>query len=214
MLGDNPHDNFLMKIGNPFKRNHGLESRQSPRYFRLILDHTIALKEGRLTQSYLDEMKDKPNYSVLYECLPPEADSQDNKGYYPLFSDKLIRDCQVDDNVLPEFGRRIDGVDIADGGENYNSIVSRFTNVAKIRYRAKNMKSMEFASQIVLNCDGASAINLDATGVGTGATQLLQTHSVIGDKVHNIKVGDKSEEPDKFLNVRAEMFWKLKVWLS
>lgn len=214
MLGDNPHNNFLMKIGNPFTRNHALQSRNSNDFFRVILDYKVALTEGRLTNSFLEEMRDKPNFSVLYECLPPDADAQDSKGYYPLFTDRMLKDAQVEPESVHSFGRRVDGVDIADGGENYSSIVSRSTNLAQIRYRTKSMRSMEFASQIALHCDGASLINLDGTGIGTGAGQLLETHPVIGDKVQSVKVGEPSTEPDKFFNLRAEIYWKLKVWLE
>lgn len=214
MLGDNPHNNFLMKIGNPFNRNHGLQSRQSPEYFRLILDHNVALDEGRLTTSFLNEMRDKPNFSVLYECLPPESDAQDAKGYYPLFTDKLLKDCQIEETALAPFGIRRDGVDVADGGDNYSSIVSRWENMAKIRYRTKGMRTMEFASQVALNCDGAHQIKWDGTGVGTGAGQLLHTHPIIGDRFESIKVGEPSSEPEKFFNLRAEIYWKLKVWLE
>lgn len=214
MLGDNPHDNFLMKIGNPFNRGHGLQSRQDPNYARIILDHTIALKEGRITESFLDEMRDKPNFSVLYECLPPEADAQDSKGYLPLFTERLIKDCQVDETAIAPFGRRRDGVDVSDGGDNFSVIVSRWENVAKVRFRIKGKKSVAFAGDVILQSEQAHAINWDGTGVGAGGGQLLATHPIIGERFQSIKVGDPSTEPDKYFNLRAELYWKLKVWLE
>lgn len=214
MLGDNPHDNFLMKIGNPFNRGHGLESRQDPNYARIIIDYHVAMQEGRITQSLVDEMKDKPNFSVLYECLPPEADAQDSKGYFPLFSDRLIKECQVEETALAPFGRRIDGVDVSDGGSNFSSIVSRWENVAKIRRRVQGMKTLEFSSVVSVECEGANLIKWDGTGVGTGAGQLLQSHPIIGDKFDSVKVGEPSTDPEKYFNLRAELYWKLKLWLE
>lgn len=214
MLGDNPHDNFLMKIGNPFNRGHGLTSRQDPNYGRLILDYNVALREGRITQSFVDEMRDKPNFSALYECLPPDADSQDAKGYFPLFTDKLLKEAQIEENAIAPFGLRRDGVDVADGGSNNSSIVSRWENLAKIRFTTKSMKTMEFASHVVQHCEGAHQIKWDGTGVGTGAGQLLMTHPIIGEKFVSVKVGEPSSEPDKFFNLRAEIYWKLKLWLE
>ena len=214
MLGDNPHDNFLMKIGNPFNRGHGLESRQDPNYARIILDYTVALQEGRITQSFVEEMRDKPNFSVLYECLPPEADAQDAKGYFPLFTDRLIRDAQVEETAIAPFGRRRDGVDVSDGGSNFSSIVSRWENVAKIRKRVTGLKTIEFASVVAIECEGAHTIKWDGTGVGAGGGQILQAHPIIGDKFESVKVGEPSTDPEKYFNLRAELYWKTKLFLD
>jgi hypothetical protein len=39
MLGDNSADNFLVKIGNPFRRNHFLKSFESDRYYKAFIDY-------------------------------------------------------------------------------------------------------------------------------------------------------------------------------
>lgn len=214
MLGDNPHDNFLMKIGNPFNRGHAYQTRTDPLYFTLILDYKLALIEKRLSTQLLEEMRSKPNFGVLYECIPPDSEAMDDKGYFPLFSDSLIAKSQIEPNALKGFGRRRSGCDISDGGENESVICDRWENVARITYEVKGLKTMDFASQIAIRCEQANDILLDGTGVGTGVGQVLGRHQIIGDRVTSVKVGDVSTEPEKFFNLRAEIFWKAKMWLE
>ena len=147
MLGDNPHNNFLMKIGNPFNRGHGYQSRNDPSYFRLILDYKIALIEKRLSLQLLEEMRNKPNFGVLYECLPPDADSMDTDGYYPLFSDSLIAKAQIAKDALKGLGKRRSGCDISDGGENESVICDRWENLAQFTYSIRGLKTLDFGTQ-------------------------------------------------------------------
>lgn len=214
MLGDNPHDNFLMKIGNPFNRGHAYQSRSDVTYFTLILDYRVALIEKRLSTQLLEEMRSKPNFNVLYECIPPDAEAMDNQGYFPLFSDSLIAKCQVEPNALKGFGRRRDGVDVSDGGENESVICSRWENLARITHQVKGKKALEFASDVSLYSEQAHDILIDGTGVGTTIAPYLARNQIIGDRVTGVKVGDKSTDPDKFFNLRAEIYWSAKLWLE
>lgn len=214
MLGDSPDDNFLMKIGNPFNRGHAYQSRNDPSYFRLILDYKVALIEKRLSLQLLEEMRHKPNFGVLYECIPPDSEAMDDDGYFPMFGDKLVADAQIEPNALKGFGRRRDGVDISDGGANESVICSRWENLARFAYEVVGLKTYDFSSQIAIHSEQANDIFLDGTGIGTNVGQVLQRHQIIGDKVSSIKVGDVSTEPEKFFNLRAEIFWKAKEWLA
>jgi len=69
-------DNFLIKIGNPFKRNHFFRSWQNPNYHKIFADWRVGVKEGRITEKQVKEYKDEiPEYlfDILYECkFPPE----------------------------------------------------------------------------------------------------------------------------------------------
>jgi hypothetical protein len=59
MLGDKM-DNFYLKIGNPFRRNHFLKSFRDPKYYKINADASIGLKEGRVTEEFLEEARKKP----------------------------------------------------------------------------------------------------------------------------------------------------------
>ena len=69
-------DNFLIKIGNPFKRNHFLKSWENPKYRKVFVDWEIGVKEKRITREHIEEYKEEmPEYlfDILYECkFPPE----------------------------------------------------------------------------------------------------------------------------------------------
>jgi len=69
-------DNFLIKIGNPFKRNHFLRSWNDEKYHKVFVDWHIGVKEGRITEEQVDEYrKEMPEglFDILYECkFPPE----------------------------------------------------------------------------------------------------------------------------------------------
>mgnify|MGYP000846086122 CR=1 FL=1 len=214
MLGDNPHNNFLMKIGNPFNRGHAYESRNNPSYFRLILDFKVALIEKRLSLQLLEEMRHKPNFSVLYECLPPDSEAMDDDGYFPMFSDSMLKNAYVEAGAIKGFGKKRSGCDISDGGENESVICDRWENLAQIAYEVKGLKTMDFGTQVAVKCEQSNEIFLDGTGVGAGVGQMLERHQIIGEKVSSVKVGDKSSEPEKFFNLRAELFWKAKEWIA
>ena len=73
MLGDQT-DNFLVKIGNPFHSTHFRKSEKDPRYHVIKIDYKQGIKEGRLTEEYVEEMKEQPNFGILYECeFPPDV---------------------------------------------------------------------------------------------------------------------------------------------
>lgn len=91
MLGDNSADNFLVKIGNPFKRNHFLKSYQSDRYYKIEIDYLRGMQEGRLTEDFIEEMREQPNFDIFYECKFPAADAIDDKGWVPLLTEDDVR---------------------------------------------------------------------------------------------------------------------------
>ena len=129
MLGDNM-DNFYLKIGNPFRRNHFLKAFRDPNYNKINADSEIGLKEGRVTKEFLEEAKKKPHYSILYENKFPLADSVDDKGWSYLITDVELENAL--DKITPDayIGDKLLGFDVARGGGNYNSWVMRTANYA------------------------------------------------------------------------------------
>lgn len=214
MLGDNPHDNFLFKIGNPFKRNHGLKSRNNPKYYKVIVDYKQALLEGRMSEEFISEQRGTPNFSVLYECIPPEQDTIDSDGYLSLFPEELIARAQIKRSDVKPFGPRYDGMDLSDGGENYSVIVGRHSNVADIVFAQKGIRLMDMQGHVHVHCSRSKYVNGDASGVGSGLCQMMEKDAMFRDKFNSVKVGVKSSDPERFYNLRAEIFWKTHEWLS
>ena len=64
MLGDNT-DNFMVKIGNPFRRNHFLKSYQSDNYHKIFIDWRQAIEEGRFTPEFVEEMQEQAFFDIF-----------------------------------------------------------------------------------------------------------------------------------------------------
>ena len=125
MLGDHPESSFLFKIGNPWNREHGLKSRRSDKYFKMIYDYKVGMKEKRITDDFLAEVQKEPNFSVLYECVPPDEDRVDELGYMQLFPERLLENAIVKKDSVQPFGARIDGVDVGDVGSDFSVIIHK-----------------------------------------------------------------------------------------
>lgn len=91
MLGDSKEP-FLLEIGNPIKKNHFWETFNNPRFYKMIIDYKLGLKEGRITEEQVELMKRQPFFDVLYECKFPtsaEGISEENL----IFEKKDVNEC-------------------------------------------------------------------------------------------------------------------------
>lgn len=220
MLGDNPHDNYMVKIGNPFNNNHFKDAYLDENYFHVNIDYKVGLEEGRLTEKFLEERRKQPNFSVLYENIFPDAESADEKGYLPLITDSLLRKAVITPEGLGNAfaGTPVLGVDPADGGDNESVICKRHMNVAEIVLKTTNYNAVQLASELSVKGGDCSQWNIDTIGVGSGTVNTLKYQQQSKRLVNAIRAGDKV--PDKtnnrelFLNLRAYMFWEMKLWLE
>ena len=66
-------EDFVVKIGNPFKRNHFRAAWEDSAYYKLDADYKTGIKEAneygekRLTEKFIEEMRKKPFFRVQYE---------------------------------------------------------------------------------------------------------------------------------------------------
>jgi hypothetical protein len=215
MLGDNPFENFLCKIGNPFQRNHFLKSFTDPAYHQIVWDCYKSLTEGmRINQATIDENRSYSFFKVLYECKFPGADEIDESGWMRLLTDEDIDKSQKRANQ-PSGTRRL-GVDVARGGRNYNCWVLRTDTTAEVL--AKNLDgdltsvgdtTVNFMRDHALS---ATEVYVDDTGVGGGVTDYLKSIGVKINPVNFGESGEKQEDPvtskqiSEYLNLRAEVY--------
>lgn len=211
MLGGTK-DNFLMKIGNPFNRNHFLRTWNSPRYYRVLIDYHRALKEKRYTADYIEEMREEPLFDILYGCEFPVEGLIDQKGWMQLLTESDIEKAQVEE--LDLIGERRTGNDVAGGGRNYSAVVIRGYNVA-IKLLKKSIKdTMVFATKLMNLADDYEVksrhIFIDANGIGRGCYDRVKMR-----KPNAIKVigGEKANDFLRFENIRAEMYWRMREWI-
>ena len=205
-------DNFLMKIGNPFNRGHFYRSWIGEKYHRIFIDYHRGLSEGRFTNEFIEEMRSEAMFDIFYTCLFPDADSIDMKGWIPLIAEQELERAMVDNDI--PFGEGRIGCDVAGGGRNFSVIVYRSYNLARKVYKANEPDTMLFTGNILRFASDLGVRNdniyVDKVGIGKGAYDRLreQRSAIVG-------VGGADEPVDsyRFLNVRAEMYWRMKEWI-
>lgn len=224
MLGDHM-DNFYMKVGNPFNNNHFKDAFISEDYFHINIDFSQGIKDGRLNEKFVQECRNKPNFSILYENIFPDADLMDVNGYLPLFTHALLNRAQVNEGEITPWGACRDGCDPADNpnsnsGNNESIICRRWANVAKVIYQSNQIDNIQFATEIATRGYDSQEWHIDTVGVGSGTYNLLKGQMVTKYKAVSFKGGGsipkdvQAKDINQFINLRAYCFWQLKLWLE
>lgn len=208
-------NDFVVKIGNPFKRNHFLKSFEDPGYYKIVVDYRKAIKEGRLRADYVEEMRQKPYFRVMYECRFPEADEIDVRGWTQLLSEDDIYRAFDKEGNIQHIGEKRIGNDVARGGGNMTVWVMKSMNYAEILAKSRQDNLTEIAAQtgFFINEKQVAPENvfIDDIGVGGGAVDPLLAER---KNVRGINVGEKALEQSRFANVRAEAYWRLREWIK
>ena len=217
MLGGHK-DNFLFEIGNAMRRNHFYRTSFDQSYYHVNIDCEQGIREERISREFINEMKTKPMFSVLYENKFPPQDAVDTSGYSPLYSDNEIKDKIKLEVKL--FGELRMGCDVAGEGNNQSVIVLRGKNGARILYKENNPDTMNFVSKIVecYKLFKPRKIYIDKVGIGKPVYDRCIEIQDFYEKSHDVLVGvmagESSAEKENFFNKRAEMFWRQKEWMS
>lgn len=217
MLGGHK-DNFLFEIGNAMRRNHFFRTSLDTKFHHINIDCYRGLQEGRITQEFIEEMRAKPMFSMLYENKFPPQDAIDRLGYSPLYSDTFLQSKIV--NNIELFGELKMGCDVAGEGANYSVITLRGKNGAKILYRENNPDTMSFVGVIVnmYRQFRPKKVYVDKVGIGKPVfDRLLELPEMYVDGqtvVVGVQAGIGADEPDNYFNKRAEMFWRQREWMN
>ena len=217
MLGGHK-DNFLFEIGNAMRRNHFFKTSLDPKFHHINIDCYQGLKEGRINESFIEEMRSKPMFSMLYENKFPAQDAVDSSGYSPLYFD-----TELQNRIKPSveiFGELRMGCDVAGEGSNYSVITLRGKNGAKIVYREHTPDTMAFVSAIIKAYRDYKPyrIYIDKVGIGKPVYDRLRELPEMYDNGECILVGvmagESAEDKENFFNKRAEMYWRQRDWLQ
>lgn len=213
MLGDSAHDFLYVKIGNPLKRGHFFLSYIDPTYQKFDFNYLIGLKEGRLTEDFVADSKKKPNFDQLYLNKFPPEDMVDEEGWSPLILEEELERAFVDDE-MPHVGPKRLGVDISEGGLNFNAYTERSKVFAKLVRLDREKDLMRTAGNISHVCQkaelDAKEADIDAIGVGAGVVDRLHELKM---RVNPVKVSEKAIENKLYSNLRAEAYWRLREWI-
>ncbi len=211
------HDNFYMKIGNPFKNNHFKKSFNNPKYHKIIADHNVGIAEGRLSNEQIEEFRSEMGnelFGIMYACNFPSGDLQDDRGYLPLLTEEDIERAIIKDGKMNIFGLKRMGWDIARGGANYSVGMLRGTNYAKMVHKSRIKDTMVIAGEIVKaqkeHTVAFDEIYIDMIGVGAGVFDRVREANF---KVKGVNNAEKADNEEKFANKRAESYWRLREWV-
>ena len=224
MLGDHK-DNFLVKIGNPFFRvdeetlepHHFFKSSTDSKYFKLWIDYQRAIKEGRLTKEYVQEMRQFAFFDVFYEVKFPAENAVSLKDWIPLLLESEVKEAMSSGGA--HFGTIKAGCDVADTGLNSSVIARRSAAYAEIIYSDDKVDPTNFAAAIGQCAEQdvdhpqsiiSGQIFVDRVGVGAGVVPYLKKERVIA---YGINAGEGVADK-KFLNLRAQMYWRLRDWIK
>lgn len=232
MLGGH-RDSWIFKIGNPFYRNHFYRSSKNPNYHHIHIDYKQAVAEGRLSESFIEEMRTEPFFDVLYEVEFPPDDQFVTGGYRRLFTDQMIEDAlisqeeyeqmlsvkdntiELDSGAVVLKGERRMGNDFAGGGSDRSSYVFRTPQVMKLEETNSSEDTMQQVIKVQEYRDkyevASANIGNDYGGLGQGISDRLYELDIY---VNKVMFGGGASEPKKFKNKRAEMYFLMKQWMQ
>ena len=205
-------DNFLFEIGNPMRRNHFLKSSRDPIYYKINIPYQQGIKEGRIAQEYVEEMRKEAFFEQLYENEFPKADAIDSSGYVALITD-IELDMKLRDNI-EFFGTPRLGCDPAGEGSNKSVIALRTRNGASVVYDENQPDTMTFAAMIIKALKKykikAEDVFIDKDGIGKGVFDRVRE---AGYEVTGVSNGGEADNKEQYANKRAEMYMRTRDWL-
>lgn len=206
---------FVVKIGNPFQRNHFLQAQDDPDYYKINIDFERGIREGRLTLKFVEEMRKKPYFRVLYENKFPEANDIDARGWTQMFSEDDVEASIAADPEIKHIGEKRIGQDVARGGLNFTVWILRSMNYMEVLAKSRQDNLTEIAGQtlFLMKEKGVAPENtfIDDVGVGGGAVDPLLSQQ---KNVRAVNVGQPALEQARFINIRAEAYWRFLEWLK
>lgn len=207
---------FVVKIGNPFRRNHFFESFKDPKYFNVVADYNVGIREGRLSQDFVEEMRKKPFFRVLYDCKFPESNEIDDRGWTQLLSEEDIIRARAHnaEDELKHIGVKRLGNDVARGGSNFTAWVLKSMNYASIKAKAHIDNITDGAAWTAQYAEDEGIepnnIFIDDSGVGGGTVDALRKEDI---RTIAFNGGAQATNPKRYANKRAECYWMLREWI-
>lgn len=211
MLGDNPDDNFCLKLGNALYLSHFSDSCESSRYKVYNIHWKKALKEGRTTEEFVEEQRQsmtKRQFESMYECKFPDPDEIDAGGYFALFSRS-----DFTKTIKKHKGEKSLGFDPSEGSDE-NCAVLRSDSRADLVFNSYVSDLMAQAN-IMINLIEKHEIDPgfcfpDDTGVGAGITDRAKEK---GYYVKGVKWGSSSKDK-RYANLKAENYFEVQKWVA
>ncbi len=208
----------IIQLGNPFP-GVGFEEKvfKNPRYTTLTVNDEQALAEGRVTQEFLDEAaeeyggEDSIDYIIFYKCKFPESGAED-----ALIPADWIENAVNQGNCGGE--HKQSGLDVARFGRDKTVYIYRKGGEVKAMEIQEKMDTMEVVgwSRKLLNDHKPEVMAVDVIGIGSGVYDRLEElyeEDKIESEIEPVNVGSSPTNAgakEKFMNLRAQIFWNLR----
>jgi len=215
MLGGQK-DNLLVKVGNPLKRNHFLRSFRDPKYYKIKIDYHQAIREGRFTTEFIEEMRKEMTpelFRMFYEVEFPDEEMIDLEGYSALISERTLDNSYVDEVQI--YGQLRLGIDVAGGGRNKTVMVLRGENGGRVVFKENISDTMVVVGEALKIIDSKKIdphnVFVDVVGIGKGVFDRLREQRI---GINGVNFGKQPEFKEDFVNLRAQSYWRVKRWLE
>lgn len=166
-------------------------------------------------QAKMREFKGSPEeklalFQEQYPITPEEAFRSSGNSFINKQSVQMARKAD-----LEPFGAIVCGVDPAAGGKDSTAIVLRQGKKVLKAWRFKHPDLMAIVGRCVdvINEYKVDMMFVDAVGLGLGVYSRL-VELGYNDRVMEVKASRKADEPDAYVNKRAEMWDRMAQWFD
>jgi len=165
---------------------------------------------------FVERIRDKhgeesDEFRIRVAGKAPKEDAIDDQGYVPLFTEADLHYAEDD----PFVGVLRLGVDPSGEGSDETIWVVRDTFKAKIvaKERISNPKSIAQKTITLMEYYHIPQNQVWVDNFGEGANVALEIAAASQNFVNGINVNDEAEDKERYINKRAEAFWRLRQWL-
>lgn len=153
--------------------------------------------------------KDSDEFKIRVKGLFPKEDDMDDAGFLP-----IVGMDEIDRSDVRLWGKKSMGVDPSGEGKDITSWVIRDALSAKIvaREPKSSEKSIAMKTLTLMTEYNVDPEDITIDNFGTGAN-VAQELALLGYRVNAVNVGDRTED-ERFLNLRAEWYWRMREWLK
>lgn len=152
---------------------------------------------------------DSTEYRVNVLGLPPKV-GVEIKGYVPLLMKDDLRFTSMGALVQPI----VMGVDPSGQGRNKTAIVLRDPFRAVMAGKWADLRPNQIAKKVCEIADELKILpeNIIIDSFGVGAS-VLNEFLLLKRYVQGVLIGDPASEKSRYVNIKAEMYWRLREWI-
>lgn len=207
----------LVLISNPFGDGYFYQASVSKRFHKIWIDYHQAIKEGRFTEEFVEEMResmDADNFKILYEVkfIQGSQDSYITSSDYETGELMLLENLKNADWVtaMQNLPLKV-GVDVARGGGDFTEFVVRKGYKITHRERMNTRNIMEIANRLILLQKELEfeweEVYIDVVNIGAGVVDRLIE---LGHEVNGVSGAEAPDTKESYYNMRAELWGRMK----